>query len=174
MYKLVMGIAGVLCVASSSCKALRPAAAAQTPAGVDIASGVPDTSGKYHYTPTGRDVISVLLHAKGTVEATEWKTRSVGLAPGYVKRGTSIKYAGYLTAYFTDDEGNKLDSAFFESPLTRRVEAPITDDGQLATVIQQRTEGVAFVRANYQEAMTELHIYDAAGKKTAVLKLKKP
>lgn len=174
MYRIVMVAMAVFGVVS--CKALKPVAGGcDTHAAATSATNVnyADTTGSKQTTANvAKQVLSVLLHAEGSPTATQWSVQSVTTSAGVIKKGASKKMPGYETAYFVDAEGNRLDSAFFEQPLLRRIEAP-GDDGKLATNMVQRTQGAAFVRANYKEEITELHIYNAAGIQTAALNLKK-
>lgn len=163
----------VFCVVS--CKALKPVAGTgDTHAAAASASNVNDTDtagSKQATANAAKQVLSVLLHAEGSPTATQWSVESVTTSAGVIKKGASKKMPGYETAYFVGAEGNRIDSAFFEQPLLRRIESP-GDDGKLATNVVTRTQGAAFVRANYKEEIMELHIYNAAGKQTAVLNLK--
>lgn len=173
MYRMVVAVLAVFCVIS--CKALKPVAGGgnsnTASTSLTNATDIDTIGSKQPATNAGKQVLGVLLHAEGSATATKWSVQSVTLSAGVIKRGASKKFPGYETAYFVDAEGNRLDSAFFEQPLLRRIEAP-DDAGKLTTTMEQRTQSTAFVRTNYKAEVTELHIYNAAGKQTAALMLK--
>lgn len=176
MYRIAAGLLVVFGVLS--CKALRPTVKAgpvTKDAEVTVETGAPnldDTASQRRWLNDGNKVLSVLIEVKDSVGDGRWRLKSAQIYEGKVKKGSSVRYQGYYAAYFSDANGNLLDSAFFESPLVKRIEAPGEKEGKLETNFQKKKEGVAFVRTNYKQEILELYIHAADGRKIATLNLR--
>ncbi len=171
---------GLMCVAIatqlSACKTPAIAGGSNTAAGnstqetAATAGAATDTAGTAKPATRNPGIISVIVNATAQGHDVTWAIGSVSVSPGRFKHNFAGAMPGYLRAYFTDDEGHKLDSNLFEHPLRTRAESP-NDQGGYTNTISNDATGAAYLRANNNSAITSLHIYSADNKKLASFNL---
>lgn len=154
-----------------SCKATELTGKETAGSGAANAAAADTAGSRMPAAKQGRQMLSIILHAKGDAANTTWSIDEAVVKDGYFKKGNALHEPRYLTAYFTDDAGRRVDSTFFEHPLARRIEYPAAEDGKLTAAINKTTDGAAHLRANYRSDITAVQLYDAAGKKTATFYL---
>lgn len=163
-----LGSAALIFMLVSACKTTELAAQSTKPADKPAVKAVANK-------PTGqRQVMSVFLNAvAGKNQEVQFSVQKVIMANGYFKNnsaGDSFE-PGNFKGRFTDDNGNGLDSSYFENPLKRPVEY-VKDDGKLAHGTIDNDKETAFVRANYNAAITKVQVYNSSNKLIKTLDLK--
>ena len=169
MYKYAIGVMAVCCLICCKTQQLKGKEPATVAPGNSTTAADDTVSGKTVATRNGKNVLSVILRVSGSTAGPLWRIDKVTVSGGYVKPGSQARRPGYMTAYFIDERGKRVDSAFFESPLERHVEYPADDKGKLTTTVRLNEDGAAYVRANYKETIKDLQLYNAKGKWEATL-----
>lgn len=174
MYKYITYISVLLCLICCKTQRLTGKETNAAVPGSNAVASADDTVGRKSVRPTGpgKHVLNVILRVQGSTAGPLWRIDKVTVTDGFVKNGSQARRPGYMAAYFTDARGQRLDSAFFESPLERRVESPAeSNDGKMQTSIRLNEDGAAYIRTNYKENITDVRLYDAKGQLQIVLKL---
>lgn len=90
---------------------------------------------------------------------------------GFLKSRSMLTSRFGYTIFFTDEAGNKQDSAFIEHPLQDRIETE-NEQGKLVTKLFNKEEGYTDVRINFKPSMKKIILVNKQNKEQQTINLK--